>query len=115
MSGMNAKRDGNFVPTLLGTSYVDGVSTVPIYADPTTHRLFVESSGISSSFNTDVFTSTNGQTVFTASQNVAYTIYLSINGSIQTPNVDYTVAGGVATLTNGIPSGNIVVWVYATS
>lgn len=34
-----AKRDGNFVPTLLAVSNVDGVTPVVLYADPTTHRL----------------------------------------------------------------------------
>jgi hypothetical protein len=37
-----AKRDGNYVPTLLGVSSVDDVTPVPIYADPTTHRLLVD-------------------------------------------------------------------------
>ena len=37
-----AKRDGNFVPTLLGVSNADGVTPVPIYANPTTHRLLVD-------------------------------------------------------------------------
>lgn len=29
----NALPDGNFVSTLLGTSYIDGVTPVPIYCD----------------------------------------------------------------------------------
>jgi len=37
-----AKRDQNYVPTLLGVSVTDGVTPVPIYADPTTHRLYVD-------------------------------------------------------------------------
>lgn len=41
----DAKRDGNFVPTLLATSSVDGVTPVLVYADPTTHRLLTSSSG----------------------------------------------------------------------
>ena len=42
MANQQAERDGNFVPTLLGVSNVDGVSTVKVYADPTTHRLLVD-------------------------------------------------------------------------
>jgi len=42
---MNASRDENHVPTLLGVSDVDGTTPVTIYADPTTHRLLVGSSG----------------------------------------------------------------------
>ncbi len=38
----DASRDGNFVPTLLGASSVDGVTPVPVYADPSTHRLLVD-------------------------------------------------------------------------
>lgn len=41
----NASRDQNSVPTLLGVSSSDGTSTVKIYADPTTHRLLVNSTG----------------------------------------------------------------------
>lgn len=37
-----AKRDQNFVPTLLGVSSVDGVTPVVLYADPVTHRLLVD-------------------------------------------------------------------------
>lgn len=40
-----AKRDQNFVPTLLAVSNVDGVTPVDLYADPITHRLLVDSTG----------------------------------------------------------------------
>lgn len=43
----NASRDENFVPTLLGVSNVDGRSPVTIYADPTTHRLLVDTVALS--------------------------------------------------------------------
>lgn len=43
----DAKRDENRIPTLLGVSSVDGVTPVPIYADPTTHRLYVDDTGSS--------------------------------------------------------------------
>ncbi len=38
----NAKRDENFVTTLLGVSSSDGITPVVVYADPTTHRLLVD-------------------------------------------------------------------------
>ena len=107
----NASRDQNRVTTLLGVSSVDGKTPITIYADPVTHRLYV-TSNVSASFQTDTFTSTNGQTTFTASQTPLYTIYLSVNGSIQRPSTNYTVSGNNAVLTNGIPAGNDVVWVY---
>ena len=37
----NAKRDDNYVPTLIAVSNADGVTPVTLYADPTTHRLLV--------------------------------------------------------------------------
>jgi hypothetical protein len=40
----NAPRDENNVPALLGTSNVDEVTPIPIYADPVTHALLVSSS-----------------------------------------------------------------------
>lgn len=51
-----ASRDQNNVPTLLGVSSSDGATPVPIYANPTTHRLLVDSTGGGSgitSINTD--------------------------------------------------------------
>lgn len=42
---MQAKRDENSVPTLLGVSSVDGVTPVLLYADPTTHRLLTDAAG----------------------------------------------------------------------
>lgn len=39
----NASRDENFVPTLLGVSSTDGITPVPIWANPDTHALYVES------------------------------------------------------------------------
>jgi len=40
-----AKRDDNFVTTLLAVSSVDGVTPVTLYANPVTHRLLVDLSG----------------------------------------------------------------------
>lgn len=41
----DAKRDENFVPTLIGVSSADGTTPVTVYVDPTTHRLKVDLSG----------------------------------------------------------------------
>jgi len=38
-----APRDSNFVTTLLAVSSADGITPVTVYADPTTHRLLVDS------------------------------------------------------------------------
>jgi hypothetical protein len=39
---MNAKRDENRIPTLIGVSSSDGITPVLVYVDPTTHRLLVD-------------------------------------------------------------------------
>ncbi len=41
----DAERDSNYVPSLLAVSNVDGFTPVTLYADPTTHRLLVSSTG----------------------------------------------------------------------
>lgn len=53
----NAARDENRIPTLLGASNVDG-TPVTLFADPTTHRLLVDSNGAGSPLTTkgDLFT-----------------------------------------------------------
>lgn len=113
---VNASKDQNRIPTLLAVSSTDLTTIVKVAADPTTHRLYVDANvsgaNLAAHFNRDTFTSTNNQTIFTASQTVAGDVYLSINGSIQTPAVDYTVSGSTATLAQGIPSGNVIVWAY---
>jgi parallel beta-helix repeat protein len=42
-------RDSNRITTVAGASSTDGVTPVPVYADPTTHRMLVDTSGSSSS------------------------------------------------------------------
>ena len=38
----NAKHDKNNVPTLLGVSSADGISTTTVYVNPTTHRVLTD-------------------------------------------------------------------------
>lgn len=113
---ISSPREANRVPAMVGVSSTDGTTPVNPYVDPVTHRLYVDSAisgtNIAAHFNRDTFTSTNNQTIFTASQTVLGDVYFAINGSIQTPSVDYTVSGSTSTLTNGIPPGNVIVWAY---
>lgn len=114
MASKPAPRDNNFVPTALFE--IDGSpgQVMPGQIDQATGRILVDGATIiSTSLQTDTFTSTNGQTTFTASKTVVYTLYLSVNGSIQRPSTDYTVSGNNAVLANGIPAGNDVVWLYS--
>ena len=39
-----AKRDANRVPALIGVSSSDGLAPITVYVDPTTHRLYVDTS-----------------------------------------------------------------------
>lgn len=113
-----ASRDENFVTTLLGVSSSDLKTPVTVAVNPVTHRVLVDLSGVASMMQKDIFVATDQQTTFTASQTVAYDFYFSINGAVQTPTTDYTVAAGVATLTNasypnGVPANSSIVWLYS--
>lgn len=78
----NAKRDQNFVPTLLGVSNVDGATPVPIYADPVTHRLLVDLPGGTGTVTGVSVVSANGfaGTVATSTTTPAITISTTVTG-----------------------------------
>lgn len=118
MPSPNAQRDGNQVPTLLAVSSVDLKTPVTLIADPTTHRLLTTSTGggsVAAALNKDIYFATNGQTTFAATMTVAFDIYMSVNGAIQTPSTDYSIIGGSYVLNSGIPQGSVIVLLYATS
>lgn len=46
----NAKRDENYITSILGVSNADGTTPVVVYADPSTHRLFTSSAADGSVF-----------------------------------------------------------------
>jgi hypothetical protein len=121
MAHTNSGHDESSVPTLSALSSVDLKTIVPLVADPSTNRLLVDlSGGIAGILQTDIFVATAGQTAFNASQNVAVTMYVSVNGAIQTPqNLDpsgyYTVTGGTATFSSGQIVGSIIIWCYSTA
>ncbi len=76
---MQAKRDENRVPTLLAVSSSDGTTPVTLYADPTTHRLYVDLPGGGAGTVTDVSVVTaNGisGTVATSTTTPAITLSL---------------------------------------
>lgn len=85
-----ASRDQNSVPTLLGVSSSDGKSPVKVYADPTSHRLLVSSSGGGSPLSvTDGSTAVNNVTaiLFQSGATVA-------NGGGGFADVNITGGGG---------------------
>lgn len=94
----DASRDGNFVPTLLGVSNVDGTTPVKIYADPVTHRLLVALTGsgggdvvgpASATDNAIVrFDGITGKLIQNSNVTISDTGAITIAGTITLPIVD---------------------------
>lgn len=78
----DAKRDDNFVPTLLAVSSVDGVTPVTVYANPITHRLLVDVPAGSGTVTDVSVVSANGfaGTVATSTTTPAITLTTSVTG-----------------------------------
>lgn len=72
-------------------------------------------SNLSQFFQTDTFTSTAGQTVFTATLTPTFVLSVIVNDQPQTLATDYTQAGGTFTLNTGIPAGLKVTLTYVHS
>ena len=83
MANEQAGKDDNAVSTLLGINNSDEVSTVKIWADPTTHRLLVDGVGTTGP------TGAKGATGPTGPIGIADGVY--------TPIVSITVSGGLIT------------------
>lgn len=81
----NAKRDGNFTPTLIGVSNADGTTPVLVYADPTTHRLLVDLGSSSGTVTSVSVVTANGfaGTVATATSTPAITLTTTITGVLK--------------------------------
>lgn len=91
-----AKRDKNHVPTLLGVSATDGETPVDIYADPTTHRLYVDglgATGYTGYTGPGNFTGYTGSTGYTGYGETGYTGYTGYTGPSITGYTGYTGAG----------------------
>lgn len=69
----NAYRDENSIPTLIGSSNVDGKTPVRVYADPVTHRLLVDGLGSTGPTGPGNFTGYTGYTGYTGA--TGYTGY----------------------------------------
>lgn len=119
----NAPRDANAVPTAIFAQQGATSFVAPGQIDQTTGRILVDLAGggsVAGALQTDIFVSTNGQTVFTATKTIAAMIYVSVQGVIQTPsNVDpsgyYTATSSTVTFSSGQIVGSIVILCYATS
>lgn len=107
----NASHDQNHVPSLLGVSSSDGTTTIPIYANPTSHRLLVDlSSTTYSAISGDISVTINA---LNTGQTLLYTVPA---GKTFFPSMVYfynpvaTNIGGSATLgvgTSGSGYANI--------
>lgn len=87
----NAYHDESSVPTLIAVSNVDGQTPVLLWADPTTHRLLVDSTGGGGITELTATGTVNGvNAVFTFTQTPSYIVSdgawykkLDNNGNVQ--------------------------------
>ena len=99
----NAGIDQNSRQTLTALSSTDGTTIVPLYADPTTHRLLVDSSGGSFTIVTTASTIDDSNTsfTFTATPSIVFINGLGYNAG--------ATSGGVVMWTN---VSNVVTTAY---
>lgn len=95
----NAYRDENSVPTLIAVSSTDGQTPVRLYADATTHRLKVDTSG---SGGTGTWYTVSGaidgaNATFTLAVTPASDFLLLLARQPQVKTTDYTVSGSTIT------------------
>lgn len=104
-----AKRDQNFVTTLLAVSSVDGVSPVTLWADPTTHRLLVDNANTGAVTSISVATA-NG---FGGSVTATTTPVITISTTLASGNLALSNGTGfiAAPLTG---TGNVVLAISPT-
>ncbi len=80
MANPNSGHDSNHVATISALSSVDGVTIVPLWADPTTHRLLTSSSG-SGGITIGTTTITSGTTTRILYDNAGVVGEYTISGS----------------------------------
>lgn len=106
----NAKRDGNFIPTLLGVSATDGTTPIAIYADPITHRLYVDLAGGGGLTEISFTGSVDGSnTSFTVASQPTYVVSDGVwfKATDSNSNVQWSYAGGTITLNIPPPLNSI--------
>jgi len=108
----NARRDENYVPTLLGVSSADGETPTLAYVNPITHRLLVQS-GATGGAGTwwkvnGVYNGSNPTITIGIEASSDFLLVLARQPQAQTVGADtwdysYTTGGGITTITYVIP------------
>lgn len=98
----NAPIDQNSRQGLVALSNANDGAFVQLWADPTTHRLLVDSSGGGgASFKDNEVVSGSGTSFTLAFTPVAGSQHIYGNGIRLTPTVDYTISGTAITIIAG--------------
>lgn len=103
----DAKRDNNYVTTLIGVSSADGITPVTVYVDPTTHRVLTQAAAGSGTVTSVSVVTANGisGSVATATTTPAITLTLgaitptSVNGLTITTTTGTLTIAAAKTLT----------------
>lgn len=106
----NAKRDDNYVPTLIAVSNADGTTPVTLYADPTTHRLLVSLASFSDAETpSGAINGTNLTFTLANTPSPAASLMLVLNSGVQVAGgIDYTLSGTTITFVNPPQTSSIL-------
>lgn len=94
--------------TNFGYTFSSGTITFVNAPTQTPHSFYNSAAGssiLSSFFETDSFTSTSNQTVFTTTLVPTFVLSVIVNGQFYALTTDYTQSSAVFTLNTGIPAG----------
>ena len=103
----NAGIDGNFKPTLIAVSSTDSKTIVPLYADPITHRLLVDSAAGGSGTVTSVTSADANATVATSTTTPVITIVSApkLQTARTIAGVSFDGTANISLNTNAITNG----------
>lgn len=109
---MNAKRDQNRIPTLIGVSSSDGSTPTLVYVDPVTHRLYVDvvgGGGGGNNFSINEIATGSGTSFSTANSPISGTVAVYGLGQRLYPTTDFSISGSSITTINSWNAGEILV------
>ena len=91
----DARRDANYITTLIAVSNADGSTPVTLYADPTTHRLLVSAAGSGVSVTTPTGTVNGANVTFTVT---AEPLWVVADGATYFAGVGYSYSSLTVTM-----------------